>query len=270
MVTAVAELTSNIDDIRETQREQIEKNLPASTLKKREAEGQMIGQAIKIAKMLRIIGLDNNNKELITITGTTKNTFYRSPNNEALALARQILIYARENAPQLEECGINQTQITEFAASVETYYTLIVKPMDTIGEKKLRTTNLQQLFSTQNAILYDKLDAFITLYKDSNPNFYEEYQTARNIIFQNEGKTPTQPEREIDIPAKQYLTLQDLGNGTYQVLTTPHPKPDDVIDIPVKKTLTLKNLGNGIFEITSEPKSILLRHLGDSKFEIIS
>ena len=58
--------------------------------------------------------------------------------------------------------------------------------MDTIGECKQKTTNLVQLFAGLDSTLYDKLDKLMALFKQSEPDFYDEYRTARNIIFNRE------------------------------------------------------------------------------------
>jgi hypothetical protein len=58
--------------------------------------------------------------------------------------------------------------------------------MDTIGERKQKTTNLAQLFAGLDSTLYDRLDKLLVLFKHSAPEFYGEYRTARNIIFHTE------------------------------------------------------------------------------------
>jgi hypothetical protein len=60
--------------------------------------------------------------------------------------------------------------------------------MDTIGERKQKTTNLAQLFAGMDSTLYDRLDRLMVLFKQTNPDFYGEYRTARNIIFNHERK----------------------------------------------------------------------------------
>jgi len=64
--------------------------------------------------------------------------------------------------------------------------------MDAIGEKKQKTTNLAQLFAGLDTTFYDTLDKIMVLFKQSNTEFYEEYKTARNIIFnvENAAKKP--------------------------------------------------------------------------------
>jgi hypothetical protein len=59
--------------------------------------------------------------------------------------------------------------------------------MDTIGARKQKTTNIAQLFAGLDSTFYDKLDKLMVLYKKSS--FYDEYRTARNIIFPNEKKS---------------------------------------------------------------------------------
>ena len=54
--------------------------------------------------------------------------------------------------------------------------------MDTIGERKQKTTNTVQLLAKIDSLFYDKLDKMIVLFKKTNPDFYDEYRTARNFI----------------------------------------------------------------------------------------
>jgi len=61
--------------------------------------------------------------------------------------------------------------------------------MDTIGERKQKTSNLTQLFAGLDSTFYDKLDKLMVLFKQSQPEFYSEYRTARNIIFNDERKS---------------------------------------------------------------------------------
>jgi hypothetical protein len=65
---------------------------------------------------------------------------------------------------------------------VERYRLTISKPMDTIGNRKQKTTSLRQLLATLDSVLYDQLDKLIVLFKQSHSDFYNEYKTARNLI----------------------------------------------------------------------------------------
>jgi hypothetical protein len=188
VVVAVAALNADIANIREAQKERSAVNVPASTLDKRTAETQMIQPCVKIANALYVIGITTGNKDLITLQGLSENSFYRLSDNASLALARRIYDLTSEYNADLEPYGITKDEILALARVIETFHTMIAKPMDAIGERKQKTANLKQLFAALDSTFYDKLDKLMVLFKQSNPEFYGEYRTARNIIFNVERK----------------------------------------------------------------------------------
>ncbi|MGV8091795.1 MAG: hypothetical protein AB2L24_08020 [Mangrovibacterium sp.] len=88
----------------------------------------------------------------------------------------------QSQAEALEAYGYDAEKIAAIAAAVTAYRVIITKPMDTIGARKQITTNLKQLFAELDSTLYDKLDKLVVLFKESHPDFYGEYRTARNYI----------------------------------------------------------------------------------------
>ena len=189
MVAAVKALNEDIKNIRDTQKEHGSINVPASTLEKRTAETQMIQPCVKMANALYVIGFTADNTELITLHGLGENSFYKLTDNAALALARRILDLAHQHAVELANYGIDSAEIAALETTIANFHALIAKPMDAIGERKQKTTNLTQLFAGLDSTFYDKLDKLMVLFKHSHPELYGEYRTARNIIFQNEGKS---------------------------------------------------------------------------------
>ena len=183
MVAVVAEFNKDIDNIREVQTEKAEINLSASSQAKRKAEKQMIKSCVKVANILYLIGFINNNEELITLQELNDHKFYNSTDNNAVALARQILNLARKYSAELKNYTIENKEIDEMETSINDFQNLIAKPMDTITERKQKTTNLVQLFAKLDSTIYDKLDKIMVIFKDSNTGFYDEYRTSRNLII---------------------------------------------------------------------------------------
>jgi hypothetical protein len=193
MVEAVAALNADIAAIRDTQKEREAVNVPAFTLEKREAERQMIKPCVKMANALYVIGFATGDKDLLTLHGSNDNSFYRLPDNAALALARRIHDLVHQNAAELADYGIDQSEITALGNLIEAYRAVITKPMDAIGERKQKTTNIVQLLAALDSALYDRLDKLMVLFKHTVPEFYSEYRTARNIIFNVEKRKETAP-----------------------------------------------------------------------------
>ena len=236
---AVKALEKDITNIRDVQTNRILLNLPASTLKKREAEANMIETAVRVANILYIIGFKTNNKDLIKMYGLSEHTFYHLSGNKALALARQVLELANKSKTELASYGIDAAAMTLFEKAIENYNTLIAKPMDTITEKKQMTTNLAQLFAGLDSTLYDNLDKAMILFKKSHPEFYGEYRTSRNIIFQNEGKSaavknPRNPKEIIQVPPKGIVGSVE-EDTKFAIVSDDSARPKgDIIDIPTK------------------------------------
>ena len=188
MVSAVADLNADIDYIRKIVKEQGAVNVSASTLEKRAAEKNMIIPCVKVANVLYVIGFTTDNKELITLQGTSERSFYSTSHNAALALAKRILDLAHQYKEPLNNYGIKPNEMEEMEKAINVFQTIIAKPMDTIGERKQKTTNLAQLFAALDSTFYDRLDKLMILFKQTSPNFYGEYHTSRNIIFNHEKK----------------------------------------------------------------------------------
>ena len=182
MNEAVTELSSTILNIREASKEQNAVNISASSKEKREAEERMIERSVRVANALYVIGFKNNNKELTGLLGLSPSRFYNLEDNLKLTLAKQLHDLAQQHSSELMPYGFQPHEITEIDSVINTYQNIIAKPMSSITARKQKTTNLKELFANLNSIFYDKLDKLIVLFKESNPDFYNEYRTSRNYI----------------------------------------------------------------------------------------
>jgi hypothetical protein len=182
MVSAAEELNTNIAHIREMEVEQDSVNIPAVTSKKRAAEAKMIDSTVKIANALYVIGYMTNNQELTGLLGLSPASFYRLEDNTKLSLAKQIYHLAEAQTTTLADYGFDAASIAAIHTTIEDYQALIARPMDAIGSRKQKTTDLKQLFAELDSTLYDRLDKLMVLFKDTHPGFYGEYRTARNYI----------------------------------------------------------------------------------------
>ena len=181
MVDTVPLLSRKIEIIHRTLKEHKAVNVPASTLEKREVERQLIDVCIKVSNMLYLIGLDKNNKDLITLQALNDSYFYHLTGNAAIAQAKQILDLANTYAADLVYYGMGQAEISAISTAIDAFRKVIAKPMDTITERKQQTTNIAQLFADLDSILYDKLDKLMVMFKHTG--FYNEYRTSRNLII---------------------------------------------------------------------------------------
>jgi hypothetical protein len=182
MVLAATELSANIADIREAETAQDSVSVPVSTSEKREAEGRMIDRCVKVSNALYVIGFSTGDKSLIVLSSLSPASFYRLEDNAKLSLANKVYNQAMTQAAALADYGYDAAALEDIHTAIERYHSLIAQPMDTICLRKQKTTDLKHLFAKLDSILYDRLDKLMVLFKDSNPDFYGQYRTARNVI----------------------------------------------------------------------------------------
>ncbi len=115
-------------------------------------------------------------------SNVTKSQFYKLHDNEALALSKTTLDKAMENKEALSGYGLTEAMTDDLEQAIGSYEALVVKPRDTITERKGQTKSLAQLFAETKSLLYDRLDKLMSLFKESEPLFYESYFSARNVI----------------------------------------------------------------------------------------
>jgi hypothetical protein len=192
-VEAVSGLSVQLGDIHETLTNRSRTKVSVATLEKREAEQQMIEPCVELANTMSVIGFKRNIKDLMTLQGLSEYSFYSVSGNSALEMKQNVLDTARANAAELLKYGIDENAMNTLAAAIEAFRAVVTKPMDTIGERKLKTTNIKQMFACVDSIFYDQLDKLMVTYKKSSPDFYMKYRTSRNIIFPTGGKSKKTP-----------------------------------------------------------------------------
>jgi acetolactate synthase regulatory subunit len=182
MVEVVRQLEENINAIRQTAQQQAGTITQGFTAEKQKTINLLTEQCVKLANILYVYGFRTNNQQLLSKMSINKRMLYNGHDNEILTLTKNVSAELATYIPMLGNYGIDPTELDAFNKTIATFETLISKPQITIGERKLHTGNLKHLFAEADSILYDQLDKLIVLFKTSDPDFYNLYKTARNII----------------------------------------------------------------------------------------
>ena len=135
--------------------------------------------------------LINRIQSYATVTGN--NELYESVHFSATKLSKCrdtnligycdiIAAKATANVANLATYGVTAALITDFQAAATAYATYIAKPRTITTQTKNATENLAILFKESNDILTKRLDLDIEVFKTTKPDFYSQYQTARQII----------------------------------------------------------------------------------------
>ena len=178
----VDEFTGNISLIQEADKDRSETRVPVATEKKDMAEERLIQLTLKAARIINVYAFNTKNIDIQALTNISKSTFYHLSDNRKLTLMKSILTTANKLPGELANYGFGKLDLDELTDGVAQYEVLIVSPRDTINERKGKTRTLAQLFADTKSLLYDQLDKLMSLFKESDLDFYNAYFDSRNVI----------------------------------------------------------------------------------------
>lgn len=179
---AANELRENISLIVDVDKERIDISVPSSTKEKRLASDDMVDRTLLFARVLNAYAFETEDVNISIATTLNKSQMLRMQDNQRRAKAKSIEQIAEKHLTALADYGLDASAFADFSKSIEVFEALIVKPRDTIYERKDNTRSLVELFADTKSLLFDKLDKMMSLYKKSDPAFYSAYFSARNII----------------------------------------------------------------------------------------
>jgi hypothetical protein len=181
-VNAVNALKNRVSDIQSATQQQTETSSKGVTKDKSLSVDRLVELSLKIADPLYVYAFDTTNNRLLEKVNVNKTSFYNVHDHASLTLAKIIVAEAKTYSAALNDYGINNADIMELESVASQLESLLNAPSGAIGERKLYTSNLRELFVAADSIIYDKLDKLIRLFKSSSPEFFTLYHNARNVV----------------------------------------------------------------------------------------
>ena len=182
LVNAVSGLKTRVSDIQSVTQQQTETVSKGATKDKNSVIDRMVELSLKVAYPMYVYAFDTENNRLLQKVNVNKSMFYHTHDQEALTLAKIILAEANTHSTALTDYGLSNADLMELEAVISQFESLINAPSGVIGERKLYTSNLRELFVAADSIIYDKLDKLVVLFKTSKPDFFTLYSNARNVV----------------------------------------------------------------------------------------
>ena len=99
-----------------------------------------------------------------------------------LARVRDIHAAATENLDDLEDFGVTQAKLTALKKKIDAYEAVLARPRQQIATSSAATQTLPAQFNEADLILKKRLDKLVHQFKQTAPDFFNEYQTARTIV----------------------------------------------------------------------------------------
>jgi hypothetical protein len=150
---------------------------------KKEALRSQIGLKISaVSGVLQAFAYDKGDTDLAGKVKATKSDIERMREQDINGFVRAIISIAQENIQELAGFGINESNLTETLTSLEEFNALIGKPRSILNKKYATLDTIEKLFDEGNALLNNKLDNIMLIFRESDPEFYNGYERARVIV----------------------------------------------------------------------------------------
>jgi hypothetical protein len=179
---AVNKLQQYVTDIQSATQQQMENSPKGSTKEKSFAIDRLVDATLKVTNPVYVYASDTGNSRLLEKMNLNKSMFYGGHDQTAVTLSKIVAAEAKNCGAILRDYGVSETDIADLDTTIAQVEALINAPSGVIGERKLHTSTLRELFVAADSIVYDKLDKLIRLFKTSKPEFFTLYSNARNVV----------------------------------------------------------------------------------------
>jgi len=123
----------------------------------------------------------------------SRSTIVYGRESSVLARVRDIHAAATTQLANLADYGITAAKLTAFKKKIDAFGATMPKPRQQIAAGSAATTNLKGQFRAADAILNDRLDNLVCQFKNSAPDFFNAYQTARSVVDSGSTRKSTPP-----------------------------------------------------------------------------
>ena len=167
--------------------------LPAgAAASKKAAKAALVLSAHEVAAATHAYATETGNVELAAEVDFSSTELAKGRPASVVARANRIGALADENIVALAEYNITQEKLTVLTAKAEAFAAVSSKPRQGVAKKAAANKALPRLLKQGQNILARRVDRLMVQFKESAPEFYAEYKSARKIVDQ----PGTQPERK--------------------------------------------------------------------------
>lgn len=160
--------------------EEQERNQKGKAINKQRNRDLLIESMLGVGGAVRALAVANNDPELSERVKMVK-TDLQNLGPKLPERAAKLHELASARAADLQ--GLVSTEnLTELAERKSAYEAVVVSPREAIARRKTLTALLQMEVKAAMTLLKEVLDPALTIYRESNEEFYLGYRNARNIV----------------------------------------------------------------------------------------
>ena len=159
------------------------------TVAKKSAKKALGSTTFAISQSLLEFARLRDDQELAGAMNYTATSFYRLSDAEIETVARVVLDKLKELLPLLTDLNLKQTDVDDLQAKLDLYVARKSTPRNRSNQSKDLTGRLSELFFDM-AELLKSCDRMVLRLKDSEPQFYNVYTSARLIVDRGGSQAP--------------------------------------------------------------------------------
>jgi len=149
---------------------------------KKELQRQMIDMAMLVAGAAKAYASESENQDLKARVHLTESMFRGLRDDQRDDLAQGIHDAANDNLAALADYGIIAATLTALQTRIDAYRLAIPSPSVARSNRRSKTELLDVELKRANMICKERLDGLMEQFKTLNPDFYNAYHAARDII----------------------------------------------------------------------------------------
>lgn len=155
-----------------------------ATASKKSALGSLAPLAHEIAAAIHAYATESGDDELAAGINSSPTDIAKGRPASLVARCTNIASCATENLPALAEYKITQAKLTALTKKTAAFEKFASKPRQSVAKKAAANAALPRLLKQGRNILTRRVDKLMVQFRESAPEFYSEYKTARKIVDQ--------------------------------------------------------------------------------------
>lgn len=135
-----------------------------------------------VARAVRAYAAENGNDVLAGQVKFSRSQLVRGADKTVIDRTELIRDAATEAIDDLADYGVTPAKVTTLTKKIEAFRKAQPMPRQRTGKSSAATKELKKLFKSARELLNERVDGLTVQYKDSNPQFHNQYVSARKIV----------------------------------------------------------------------------------------
>jgi hypothetical protein len=132
-------------------------------------------------KLLSIL-LDKKDQDLYSEIENDRNSLSKCSESELVSICLKISQHAFKNINELSDIGVTTTNLLDFQQFLTFFSANLSRIKYNYNKHKNSTELLRKYYKYINEVIKNELDKEIEFFKNSDPDFYNQYLTAREVL----------------------------------------------------------------------------------------